>query len=53
MSSKISASQESQSPCCLYDQNDLQNVLIRDILRSDTDKIIVDNRELRIVCARS
>ncbi len=44
---QISASQESQSPCCLYDQNDLQNVLIRDILRSDTDKIIVDNRELR------
>ncbi len=44
---QIKKSQEMQAPCCLYDQNELENILIRDILRSDTDKIIVDDRDLR------
>jgi len=44
---QVKKSEESQAPCCLYDQNELQNILIKDILRSDTDKIVVDDRELR------
>ncbi len=43
---QIKKSETMPAPCCLYDQNELENVLIRDILRSDTDKIIVDNRDL-------
>ena len=44
---QIENSQDNPAPCCLYDQNELQNILIKDILRSDTDKIIVDDRDLR------
>ncbi len=43
--SQIMNSEEMVAPCCLYDQNNLQNLLIRDLLRSDTDRIVIDDKD--------
>jgi len=38
--------ESSTPPTCLYSQNNLENILLRDIFRSGTDRIIIDNKSL-------
>ncbi|MCD4650680.1 MAG: Rne/Rng family ribonuclease [Candidatus Cloacimonetes bacterium] len=36
-----------EPPCCIFNENDLSNTLIRDLYGSGVDRLIVDNKEFR------
>jgi ribonuclease G len=36
--------QESQAPCCIYDENDLITIIVREIINRNIDSIIIDSK---------